>query len=376
VLERDIGAVIRRARERLRASQAELALRSSVDAALLAQQEDGALLLSTAKLDRIASALALDPAALCLGREQARGLVAHPKYAGRTDFRQEDLRTLDRAHQRAEALRELSALLGERTLLDQVTPRAPGAKAAHDGYAKARQVRRLLGLPIEPLPELAALAVEKLGVTVSRAPLSTRGLHAATVRSSASRAAAIVLNEAPADRVTMPGQVALLERVDICHELCHALFDEPVDQLVDLTVERAGTELDESRVEKRARAFAAELLLPLEGLTALLGKPVQTKSPKEAAALVGLARAHYLTPLEIAVHHLGNRGYYPQFLRQGLLTEGGHRPSAPATDESAWRRALESRARRAHQAGLISGGAARVMLELELGEPLPWELGH
>lgn len=376
MLPQHIGTVIRQTRERLRVTQADLAKRSSVSAVLLAAQEAGTTLLSTAKLDRIASALGLDAAALSEGREQVRGLVAHPKYAGHTDFRQEDLRTLDRAQQHAEALRELSALLAERTLLDDATPRAPGAKAALDGYAKAREVRRLLGLTVEPLPELAGLVVERVGVPVMLEKLRTSGLHAATVRSNGSRAAAIVLNTAAADRATLPAQRALLERVDICHELCHALYDEPVDQLIDVTIERVGADLDESRVEKRARAFAAELLLPREGLVRLLGKPKRSDSPKMASEFVDKARTYFLTPVEIAVHHLGNHGYFAPFLRVALLAEARGRPQAPATDDIAWRRALEARARRAHEAGLITGGAARVMLGVELGEPLPWEIAE
>lgn len=353
--------------------QADLAQRASVRSDLLAAQEDGAVLLSTAKLDRIASALGLDPMALCAGEEQVRTLAAHPKYAGRADFRQEDLVTLERAQQHSEALRELSGRLGERTLLDAVEPRAPGAKAAQDGYAKAREVRRLLRLPIEPLPELAELVVEKCGIPVVRERLQTSGLHAATVRTNASRAAAIVLNATVEGRATLPAQRTLLERVDICHELCHALFDEPVDQLIDLTIERVGADLDGSRIEKRARAFAAELLLPREGLVGLLGRPASTESLKEARELVNRARAHYLTPVEVAVHHLGNHGYYPQFLRQSLLGGGQSRPQAPSTDEGAWRRALESRARRALDEGLVTSGVVRVMLGVELGVPLPWE---
>ncbi len=373
MLPQHIGTVIRQTRERLRVTQADLAKRSSVSAELLAAQEAGTRLLSTAKLDRIASALGLDPAALSEGREQVRGLVAHPKHAGRTDFRQEDLRALERALGRAESLRELNALLGRSTLLDQVAPAAPGAKAAADGYARATRVRALIGLPVEPLPELGTLLVTRFGIPVFREPLVTTALQAATVRASSSRAAAIVLNTHASGRPKSARQAALLERVDICHELCHALFDQPVDQLIDLTVDHVGQGIDGSRLEQRARAFAAELLLPREGLERLLGRPERTTLPKKAHRLVDEARAHYLTPLEIAVNHLCNRGFVALELRDSLLKAQSSVVSAPLTAAEAWRRALEALAQRAHDAGLITGGAVGVMLGIALGEPLPWE---
>ena len=89
--------------------------------------------------------------------------------------------------------------------------------------------------------------------------------------------------------------------------------------------------------------------------------------------MVDEARAHYLTPLEIAVNHLCNRGFVALELRDSLLKAQSSVVSAPLTAAEAWRRALEALAQRAHDAGLITGGAVGVMLGIALGEPLPWE---
>ena len=103
-------------RERAGVPSRRLAALAAVDVHQLCHQEAGTAQISTAKLERIASPLGLDPMALCAGQELTRTLVAHPKHAGRTDFRHEDLPVLDRAQVHAGALRELNRLLGRQTL--------------------------------------------------------------------------------------------------------------------------------------------------------------------------------------------------------------------------------------------------------------------
>ena len=70
MLEEDIGRAIETARKRIGVSLEKLAESTALDAALLGSIERGERLVSTAKLDRLASALGLDAFALYGGRDQ------------------------------------------------------------------------------------------------------------------------------------------------------------------------------------------------------------------------------------------------------------------------------------------------------------------
>ena len=75
MLAQNIGRAFEVARTRLGMSLEELASKTLLDAALLGSIERGERLVSTAKLDRIASVLGIDAFALYEGREVERTLV-------------------------------------------------------------------------------------------------------------------------------------------------------------------------------------------------------------------------------------------------------------------------------------------------------------
>lgn len=383
MLAHDIGRVVEAARKRLELSLEELAASTMLDAALLGSIERGERLVSTAKLDRIASALGIDAFALYGGRDVEQTLVVLPRYAARSDFQHEDLPVLRRALERATALREVSAILGLESLAGQFEPSPPGVDPAQDGYHCARRVRRALGRITEPLGSLPTLLADRFDVPVIAAPLATGALQAAAVRSSATHAAAIVLNQSVKDGSPAGSvQAWLVDRVSICHELCHILFDAPRGGIVDVILDdliREGQE--RPPIEQRAGAFAAEMLIPLFGLKELLGgEGRQTDTPALADRMVDEVRTHFKTPAEIAVNHLYNHGYVAKIsaFREDLIERAQERelpqPAIPPAGEyDAWRRALRARTQEAHDGGRITDGTARALLELEPGEPLPWE---
>lgn len=131
-----------------------------------------------------------------------------------------------------------------------------------------------------------------------------------------------------------------------------------------------------AREEQRARQFAAELLLPLDGLTRLLGAPKRTDSEQSARALVSSAREYFGTPWEIAVQHLHNRDFISLDTRDLLIRRerrvGGAARVAEAHLGLGRSRAVMDRVRRAHRADLITDGEARVALDIPIGELLPW----
>jgi transcriptional regulator with XRE-family HTH domain len=387
MLARDIGRAIETARRRVDVSLEELAETTSLDAGLLGSVERGERLVSTAKLDRIASALGIDALALYGGREVEQALVVLPRHAARSDFQHADLPVLRRALERATALAEVSSLLGRKSLAGSFEARPPGAAPAQDGYHCARLVRRALGRLVEPLDDLPALLAERFDVPVVVAPLATGALQAAAVRSAATRAAAVVLNPSVKGGPA-PGtfQAWLVDRVSICHELCHILFDEPKGGLVEVVLDddlrREGQE--KPAIEQRAGAFAAEMLIPRFGLRSLLQEQEggQTDKLARADAWVDQVRAHFRTPVEIAVNHLYNHGYVARIsaFREELIERAQLREIAPpagwaAGDGEAWRRTLLARTREAHDGCLITDGGARALLEVPPGEPLPWDRG-
>lgn len=378
MLAADIGRAVAGARARLGMSLEEVSTNASLRPELLASIERGEALVSTAKLDRIASTLGLDAFALYEGREVDRGLVMLPRHAARPDFHYDDLPVLRRALERAAALNDVHRMLGRHALT--FPPAAPGDHPEQDGYHRARLVRRALQRITEPLHQLQVLLAQSFHIPVIYEPLATGALQAATVRSPAVSASAIVISTAAsgAPKQGTP-QAWLVNRVSICHELCHALFDEPRDGGVQIVLDDDAGE--RSPVEKRAGAFAAELLIPLHGLKKRFGdEGQQVDSPARADSMVDDVRAHFGTPAEIAVNHLYNHGYVAKIskFREEMIERAAARnvptPSPELADDfDAWRRSLLSVTREAHNGSLISDGAARALLELDAGDPLPWE---
>lgn len=383
MLVHEIGQAVEAARKRLGVSLEELAKATSLDMTLLGAIERGEQLASTAKLDRVASVLGLDAFALYEGREVERALVVLPRHAARGDFQHGDLPVLRRALEQATTLVEVSTLLDRKSLTGEFVPRSPGADAAQDGYHCARLVRKALGRITEPLGDLPTLLAERFNAPVVVAALMTGALQAAAVRSVATRAAAVVLNPTVKDGPLAGSfQAWLVDRVSICHELCHILFDEPKGGVVDVVLEDAPREgQDKPAIEQRAGAFAAEMLIPLHGLRMLLGSEGgQTDTPSRADSMVDEVRKHFWTPAEIAVNHLYNHGYIAKIsaFREELIERAKKRELSPPEGwtvdaPDAWRRVLVARAREAHDGGLLTDGAARAILGIEPGTPLPWD---
>lgn len=382
MLAHDIGRAVQAALKRLGMSLEELATSTSLDAALLGSIVRGEQLVSTAKLDRIASALGIDAFALYGGRDVERTLVVLPRYAARGDFQHQDLPVLRRALERATALSDVSAILGKKSIAALPAPYPPGEDAAQDGYHCARLVRKAIGNVMDPLGSLPELLADRFAVPVVVAPLATRVLQAAAVRSAAIHAAAVVLNPSVEDGPAVGSfQAWLVDRVSICHELCHILFDEPRGGVVDVVLDDVIREGQErAPIEQRAGAFAAEMLIPIFGLKRLLGEGRQIDTPARADRMVDEVRSHFSTPAEIAVNHLYNHGYIARIaaFREELIASAQgreiHRPAVPpAGEDEAWWRVLLARTQEAHEGGLITDGAARALLELAPGEPLPWD---
>jgi Zn-dependent peptidase ImmA (M78 family) len=227
-------------------------------------------------------------------------------------------------------------------------------KPYQQGYRLAVALRKELGNPAQPIDSMVRLTEDRLGVPVVFAPLSekTYGITAA------GEGAVVVLI---ADRLR--SNPAVLRRT-LAHELCHALYD-PLD--VDGTFatsdgeESSAGEGDVASVEpveRRARAFSAELLMPQAGLESFL-RGRGTSTEQEVREVTLDVSRHFGAPLEMARRHLCNR----KFLDERWLEEGhqGESPRiSPEPDGTLFQRVLQEATERDE----ISGGRARELLAM------------
>jgi Zn-dependent peptidase ImmA (M78 family)/transcriptional regulator with XRE-family HTH domain len=372
-----IASIVKAVRERARLSVADVSRESGVPVDTIASLERGQPGMATTELFDVARVLSLDPVALLGGRELVRAVPSvFLRHAGHQDFYDRDNELLDEALSAGRALASLRSRLGEPPAALQAGTFQPTRAAAdrneapaREGYRLAGSVRSWVANTRDPLGDMGLLVEQRFGVAILTRALATARSTAASVR--AEDAAGIVLNARDLHRKHKP----LLARVHLAHELCHILFDLSDGGLhivVDLDADR--------RVhaeEQRARAFAAELLLPLMGLVEILGDPRGVSDRGTAIALVSKARSHFGTPHEIAANHLCNLHFIDLRLRDHLEAESSRftgtapRTSLPLEGEASLM--IRQYVQRAHEEGLLTDGEAKGLLGLDRLETLPWD---
>lgn len=162
------------------------------------------------------------------------------------------------------SLAEIAWIVGTQDRLEKAMEKGPDSfrepvpvsyPAFEHGLELARKFRRDFGLGDAPIESMRALAEDILGITVIHATLQP-DIAGATLDVGGRRV--IVLNESGPN-----GKVAV-RRATTAHELCHLLYDPEVD-LETLRVDKLDNRdyiKENDDVEKRANAFAAELLAP------------------------------------------------------------------------------------------------------------------
>jgi len=341
--------------------------------------EQGTPGITTTQLDDVAAVLALEPVALLNGREvPSESVSVFLRHAPMQDFDGRDEAVLDEALEQGRSLVGLRRLLGDPplglqagTFLQRAAAADRQDAPAQDGYRLAREVRQWLGNTAAPLGDMRVLFEERFGVAVVVRRLVSSRITAVAVRSESS--AAIVLSANDPQRAKNP----LLGRVHLAHELCHALFD-PSPGGIHIVIDMVADKKD-NEAEQRARAFAAELLLPREGLVQMFGEPSNAQAIGSANAfdLIARARGHFGTPHLITVNHLHNMGYIERHQRIRLETEmtafTGAVPETTLPEGTAVSRCVAKLVERAHRGALLTDGEARGMLGLDRLAPLPWE---
>lgn len=284
----------------------------------------------------------------------------------------------------ARLVRELQGLLEMPAAWDGIAVFADNPNYGHprEGVPSrmAEVVRQRLSLGIEPLSSVQHDVLEPLGVLVLVADV-WRALDAFSFATPAV-GGVIVLNQRSGASATAFGR-----RVALAHELCHVLFDRgQMRAIADFCVlamqSRTGRhgELHEG-VERRARAFAAYLLAPLDAFEAAWRR----YGGRDVAQRVRLMMEEFGLGYEATRAHLDNAG---------LLKLQERISNVPTAAPPAWeerdrlpiqtdpqllcisplrRGALLAHLRRAWSAGLVSEGFVRESLELSLAE---WQLAR
>jgi Zn-dependent peptidase ImmA (M78 family)/transcriptional regulator with XRE-family HTH domain len=258
----ELGRRIRQAREACGMTQEEVAERLGVSRPTVAQIELGNRAVSSLELDKLAYLFARD----------IREFLAD-------DFAEDDVvRALFRSHREAseegfnDALRECIKLGKELTNLEEILEMdralstvaayrfpAPRSKweAIQSGAQVARDERRRLGLGTAPIGDLVHL-LEGQAVRTGTANLPDE-VSGLTI--SDSRVGLFVVN----NQIHAPQR----QRFSWCHEYAHVLLDRDAVGLISRTSDRSNL------VEVRANSFAANFLMPEEGVSqflAALGK--------------------------------------------------------------------------------------------------------
>jgi Zn-dependent peptidase ImmA (M78 family) len=368
---KELGAAIATERTRQGLRVGDL----GVDSQVVEGIEAGKPGITTTQLEKIASALQIDAMALRAGeiRPRPQPSVYLRHRGNQQDFTAADAPLLDSALEHARARNALARLVGDDVGIfpsHKLETRGVAADAtnapAHQAYQLARELRRVLGNDADSLADLRDLAESRCGVTVLVRRLSTIGSSAFAVK--AADEAAIVL--APLTHSREP-----FARLWIAHELCHLLFD--VDAGGVHVVVDFDDELHVQQAERRARAFAAELLLPEAGLRKLMGPPAGASGEVAARNLVAMARDAFGSTWQVAANHLCNLGFISMGLREWLERQEPSAMTRPwATTlpmEGAPSVHVMALTRRAYDAGYLTDGEVRALLDIDLLSPLPWE---
>ena len=258
-IEEPLGRRLQGRREEFGASLNQLAEWSGVDAARLAQIEEGSPIRAW-EFESICRGLAVDSGAMARGGDRnPRRSVARFRSADWITPTSEDLRILALAAElgriggflESQGARRAEAL----AVLRHPQPISRREEPWKEGYRLGENARRALRAKSGPIEELEGFFTNH-GVQIARVSFSSPNLDAASLWED-NALPVILLNErSPRSRST------LSRRALLAHELCHLLHDSG-DR--DLTTQLSWSENTGNYhhvTEQRARAFAPAFLAP------------------------------------------------------------------------------------------------------------------
>lgn len=305
---------------------------------------------TTSMVERLARAARLDPAVVWSSAPLPAVPTLRFLRSAWPDFDDRDTPVLLDALEDAAAMRALAVdRLGHERLFSDADRIPVHEPAWRQGYGLARRVRERVGNLDTCIDDVESLVAERLHVLVVRRPVVSLRVDAVTLMSP--EGSAIVL----ADGVRSP----VMARRSIAHQLAHALFDPYEGNLHTVVEDVLQPDGDSSPYEQRARAFAAELLVPLQGLERVLGVPTRSPRLDVAHEAVRTVAREFQAPTELVAYHLINHGFVDEGIKLPLVDAvRGQEPFAEAPTRN-W---LQVRVREALEADCISEGRALEIL--------------
>jgi Zn-dependent peptidase ImmA (M78 family)/transcriptional regulator with XRE-family HTH domain len=291
VSHRELGRRIAQARQLRGLSQVELSEAVGLSQSAVSRIESGERSVDSIELAELAAALDLSVLDLL---EKTRPLPT--ALAARLSRRESP--GLESAIDRGRLYGEISNLLDEVgfTVTSHTRVQIPtvDGRPREQGRELAEFVRtHFLALsPEQPVDRLPEVTEEKLGLDVALEPLA-EGIDGICLQTSYS--VALVNSEAVAGR----------QRFTLAHEICHYLCGDSKPIRIDEGIfGHRGAE------EERANAFAAHLLLPVEGIRSFVG------GADFDLGILAKLQYHYWVSLEALLWQLKNDGFISESQRR------------------------------------------------------------
>jgi Zn-dependent peptidase ImmA (M78 family) len=247
-------------------------------------------------------------------------------------------------------------------------PLLPARRDEHAGERAARTVRQHLGLGLDPVPSVRAIAEQELSIRV---------VWVIEDQVDRSLDGACTTDPRPAILVNLlePERYPWRTRITLAHELCHLLFDQDAPGRRALVSPHGELRLFPgfAEIEQRARAFAACFLAPADGVRAVVG----TEDPTSEVALRRVGERFGVGRV-VAINRLHHVFRLSDDERRRMETRAGEPYDADfagdRVDEPLGLRggALSGLVHEGLRRGLLSGVRARKMLGLTVTEPLPF----
>ena len=249
------GAALRKQRDELSFSVAELASAADTPTERLEAIENGAPP-TTREVGKIAAALAVDPAALWRGDVIASRTTARFRApSGVASLTPADARLLARGAEVGRMVAHLNSVLGRPPSKAMSARRVAAIEGWPEpweqGYKLGARARFDLDPAMQPIGSMEHL-LEDLGVHVAWGAFETKDIHAASLY-EAGASPIIILN-----RLAPRTRASLSRRAILAHELCHLLHDGGEADMLTL-VSRG---FDNSPNEQRANGFAPSFIVP------------------------------------------------------------------------------------------------------------------
>ncbi len=365
--------ILKQALEAAKLSLEDLAAWSRIDEQVLQQVVAGQTRLNAKQLDRVACAFGLRFEDFLRGDAVSAPMTLFLRSASEQDLDIRSVLTTEVDLALGEFQRVVRDIADVETALGISPPTLPSipdrsnASQIHLGDHQAQRVREYLNLGLSPIPSMKSL-VESLGIRI---------VWVSQDQVDRLVEGACIAHPRPAILVNLieVGKKPWHARTTLAHELCHLLFDMKQKNR-QVLVSRAGGTLPQwfDDMEQNARAFAACLLAPTEGVKHLVGRidPTSERAIRTIGEYFGVGRTVAINRLQ-DVFGLSDQKRMEMVVRQPEAYQADFSADAPPEEIGLRGEPLRSLLVEAVGSEKLSPDDARKMLGIGMQEPLPFK---